>query len=261
MREKKISIVTPVFNGEKYIEECMCSIMNQHYSNYEHIIVDGGSTDNTLSIIKKYKNKYNLTYISEKDNGMYDAIVKGFKMSSGEILAWLNSDDIYMPWAFSVMNACINGKTEWCTGLEAHQNENGILYYVSNQRGYVQKWIKNGLYGPCLEFIQQESTFWSRRLWDRCNSSCISKYKLCGDFLLWKQFANETKLYSVNTVISCFRYHDGQLSQNLKKYFREAGFEKSTSIKKYYYKILNLLYETLKLNKNMIKLDKFLNIM
>ena len=93
----KVSIVTACYNSEKYIEDCIKSIMRQTYDNVEHIIVDGGSTDGTLDIIKKYENQYNMRWISEKDNGMYDAITKGFRMASGEIYAWLNSDDMYMP--------------------------------------------------------------------------------------------------------------------------------------------------------------------
>lgn len=70
----KNTIVTAVYNGEKYIEECIKSIMNQTYQNFEHIIMDGGSTDNTLEIAKKYEKLYNVKIYSRKDNGMYDAM-------------------------------------------------------------------------------------------------------------------------------------------------------------------------------------------
>lgn len=95
--EKKISIVTPVFNAEKYIERNIRSVMNQNYTNYEHIVVDGGSTDNTLDVAGKYKDRYPMVLISEKDNGMYDAICKGFNIATGNIFAWLNADDTYYP--------------------------------------------------------------------------------------------------------------------------------------------------------------------
>ena len=99
----RISIVTPTFNSEEYLETCILSIRNQHYENLEHIIVDGGSTDSTLEIIRKYELDYPLRWISEPDDGMYDAINKGFSMSSGDILAWLNSDDFYFPWTCEVV--------------------------------------------------------------------------------------------------------------------------------------------------------------
>jgi glycosyltransferase involved in cell wall biosynthesis len=87
------TIVTPVYNGEKYISKTIESIINQTYQNFDYIIVDGLSKDNTLQKIISYK-KYITKIISEKDNGMYDAISKGFSFSRGKYLLWLNSDDI-----------------------------------------------------------------------------------------------------------------------------------------------------------------------
>lgn len=90
----KVSVITVTFNSENTIEETLLSVFSQNYKNVEYIIVDGGSTDNTLSIIKKYFNKIS-HIISKKDKGMYDAINKGIKLSSGDIIHILNSDDIY----------------------------------------------------------------------------------------------------------------------------------------------------------------------
>lgn len=93
----KISVITATYNSDKTLESTIISILNQTFSGYEYIIIDGGSTDNTLSIIKKYKKKFNgrLKYISEKDNGLYDAINKGINLSQGDIIGILNSDDFY----------------------------------------------------------------------------------------------------------------------------------------------------------------------
>lgn len=98
-----ISIVTPTYNSEQYLEDCIQSIMKQRYKDYEHIVVDGGSSDGTIDILKKYENQYPLRWISEKDRGMYDAIRKGFKMARGDIFCWLNSDDMFMPWTLQVV--------------------------------------------------------------------------------------------------------------------------------------------------------------
>jgi len=88
----KVSIVTPSFNQGKYIEETIKSVVNQTYKNIEHIIIDNESDDGTIEILKKYRH---LKWLSEKDKGQTNAINKGIKMSSGEIIAWLNSDDLY----------------------------------------------------------------------------------------------------------------------------------------------------------------------
>ena len=88
----KLSIVTPSLNQGKYIEETILSVRNQKYPNYEHIIIDGGSTDETVNIVKKYPN---ITFVYEKDNGMTDAINKGLRIASGEYIGWINSDDYY----------------------------------------------------------------------------------------------------------------------------------------------------------------------
>jgi glycosyltransferase involved in cell wall biosynthesis len=89
--------VTPSYNKGRFIEETILSVKNQTYPKIEHIVIDGGSTDGTLDILKKYSDS--LIWISEPDRGQSDAINKGWRMSNGEILGWLNSDDTYMPWA------------------------------------------------------------------------------------------------------------------------------------------------------------------
>src|SRR6218665_2201901 len=94
MNFPKISIVTPVFNRVEYLEQTILSVIDQGYPNLEYIVIDGGSTDGTLEIIKKYEDRI-FYWTSEPDNGMYDAINKGFKKASGQIMAWINSDDLY----------------------------------------------------------------------------------------------------------------------------------------------------------------------
>ena len=103
MKGNKISIITVTKNSEKFLEKNILSVNNQFYKNYEHIIIDGGSTDKTLNIIHKHRKKIKY-FISEKDKGLYDAMNKGIKYCSGDIIGILNSDDIYYKNALKIVN-------------------------------------------------------------------------------------------------------------------------------------------------------------
>src|SRR5215203_4153623 len=92
----KITIVTPSFNQSDYLEETIVSVLSQNYPNLEYILIDGGSTDQSLDIIQKYKSSFTY-WVSEKDSGQSEALNKGLRRATSEILTWLNSDDVYMP--------------------------------------------------------------------------------------------------------------------------------------------------------------------
>jgi len=224
----KISIVTPVYNCEDYIEKCILSIKNQTYHDFEHIIVDGGSTDNTLKIIKKYEGTYNMKYVSEKDNGMYDAICKGFKMATGDIFAWLNADDMYQKNALEIMNKVVSkGLAKWCTGYPVIYDERDAIINFQNHRQISYRFLmKRGYYGFGGCSIQQESTFWTRELWEKAKGEDIRQYKLAGDFILWKKFAQYEDIRFLDVIISGFRKHSGQKSEDRSAYRAEIGKEK-----------------------------------
>ena len=99
----KISVITVVLNNKNTIEETINSVLNQKYSNLEYIIIDGGSTDGTLEIINKYKEQI-YYFKSEKDLGIYDAFNKGLKIASGDLIGFINSDDIYTENCFKILN-------------------------------------------------------------------------------------------------------------------------------------------------------------
>lgn len=222
---KKITVVTAVYNGSEYIEDCIQSIMNQTYKNFEHIIMDGGSTDNTVEIAKKYESLYNVKVYSKKDKGMYDAIANGFDLATGDIYCWLNSDDMLMPWAFEVMQKVISETdAQWCMGFPTYWCGNNVNRCQFRISAYTRWAIKKGLHdGRILPFIQQESTFWTRDLWEKSRGEIIRNYKIAGDFQLWKNFANYVPLYKVNSTISGFRQHEGQKSEDKNKYYAEIG--------------------------------------
>jgi len=218
-----VSIVTPTYNSEEYLEQNIESIINQTYGNIEHIIIDGGSTDGTIEIIEEFDKDYDIKWISEPDDGMYDAIEKGFDIASGTIYAWLNSDDMYLPWAVEIaVEHLTNDGVEWITGHPAHWNEDGILYYVNPLRPHFRrKWIKRGWYhGGGLGWMQQESMFWTAELWDK-KGGFPEDAGLAGDYYLWMKFAERSDIKQVGTVISGFREHDNQLTDDMDNYSSE----------------------------------------
>lgn len=225
-KHPQVTIVTVCYNSEKYIEECILSVLRQTYDNVEHIIVDGGSTDATLSIIKKYEDRYNMRWISEKDNGMYDAITKGFKMASGDIYAWLNSDDMYMPWACEIVATVMeNTDVRWVTGIPCHYNERGVLHNIPRITPvFPQRFIAKGyMDGRIATFLEQESMFWSKELWEE-HGHIINKYKAAGDYHLWRAFAKSQPLYTIDSILAGFRIHAGQKSSDRIKYYSEIDY-------------------------------------
>ena len=122
-----ISIITVVLNGEKYLEECILSLHAQQFDNYEHIIIDGGSKDNTLQIINKYEDKIDY-WCQKKDKGLYDAFNLGMKLSRGDYIGFLNSDDIFTPNALSHLNKYIHSYREKDFIFGAVKKHWGVLH-------------------------------------------------------------------------------------------------------------------------------------
>lgn len=154
----KISIITPSYNQGKYIERTILSVLNQGYPNLEYLIIDGGSTDNTLDILKSYSTR--IKFISEKDKGQSNAINKGIKMSTGEIIAYLNSDDTYQEGTLKKVAKYfhINQEAILIYGRARHIDENDhyLEDYPTLRSDY------DSLHGPCG--ICQPSVFWRRQL-------------------------------------------------------------------------------------------------
>lgn len=184
--------------------------------------MDGGSTDNSLAIIKKYEGDI-VYWESETDKGMYDAINKGFSRSSGDIMCWINSDDVlwegslfYVAEAFKCKR-----KIQWLQGYPSVINENGKLVYqrdpvYSKYHFYLLRYIKN------FTFIQQESTFWSRSLWEKAGSALSLDLSLAADFELWMRFFEIEKLYCTKQQLGAFRIREGQKSGDKETYLKQA---------------------------------------
>jgi glycosyltransferase involved in cell wall biosynthesis len=221
MEWPRISIVTPVFNQVQFLEQTIQSVIGQHYPNLEYVIVDGGSSDGTLDIIRKYE-KQLTRWISEKDNGMYDALQKGFNGTTGEIMLWINSDDILHPGALeTVAEVFTKFKTiDWITGLNTVIDERGRL-----ARAYpARRFSKFHFLTFDFQYIQQESTVWRRSLWDKAGGRLDTSSRLAGDFELWLRFIQLRPLYTCNLLIGGFRRRQDQLSYVFaNKYVDEAS--------------------------------------
>ncbi len=199
----KISIVTPSFNMAGYIEDTILSVIGQQYPNLEYIIIDGGSTDGTVEIIKKYE-KWITYWVSEPDKGMYEAIQKGFSRTTGEIMAYINSDDKYHPNAFFSVAAIFSSMedVEWILGRATFYNDEGTIVDVKDLR----RWSKFNYYLGDYKWIQQESIFWRRPLWLKAGGKINTELKYAGDYELWLRFFKFAKLYSAETVFAGFRF-------------------------------------------------------
>lgn len=233
----KFSIVTPSYNSRRFISETIESVISQHGDfEIEYIIKDGGSDDGTLDIIRRYEqkiksselihncNKVMIKLLSGKDNGMYDAINKGFAVATGDIYAWINSDDIYLPGAF---NAVVKVFKEhhgirWLKGITSYITESSTIYDAGRCYLYNQKWIQKGIYGVDAYFIQQDSVFWHAGLW-KSIGGIDSSLRLAGDYDLWRKFAEKTCLFTLKAYLSCFRNTEGQLSKDKAAYRLECA--------------------------------------
>ena len=229
MDHPKISIVTPSLNQGEFLERTIRSVLDQNYPNLEYIIIDGGSTDNSIEIIKKYE-KHLKYWVSEPDSGMYDALRKGFEKSTGELIAWNNSDEMYQAGSFFTVAEIFSTLNEvnWLQGQPTHFDNKGRTVAVL----LLRKWSKYNFYSGDFKWIQQESTFWRRSLWEKAGSRINTELKYAGDLELWLRFFRHEKLFVTSALIGGFRIRNAdQLSlTNFDAYINEA--EKCIALEK-----------------------------
>ena len=230
MTPLKISVVTPCYNSGRFLRRTIESILGQNYENLEYILQDGGSTDETPFILDEYSSR--VTHCaSEPDKGQYDAINKGFAHATGEVMAWLNADDIYLQGTLPLIGKIFEQfpQIKWLTTrYPLIINENDMLIKIGvipgfNMHGFLCGDNLTAMGWEGTNFIQQESTFWRRSLWEQAGGYVDSELQFAADFELWARFFQHEELYAMDVPLACFRKHGAQkTSTNLQKYLEEA---------------------------------------
>jgi glycosyltransferase involved in cell wall biosynthesis len=200
----RISIVTPSLNQGAYIEENIKSVLKQKYPNFEHIIIDGGSTDDTIDILKKYDH---LIWVSRKDGGQSEAINRGFKMARGEIIGWLNSDDCYEPnTLFTVvkeLNRAGNRNVVFGDCYAIDEKGNRIGYFKGNLP-HPKDWLK---YWEKEYRIPQPSVFFYREVLSRTGYLDEDIHYVMDDEF-WLRIREHYQFHYINKPLACARIHN-----------------------------------------------------
>jgi len=203
----RVSIITPSFNQGQFIEKTILSVLCQDYQNLEYIVVDGLSNDETGSILRSYK-KYIDVVIIEKDDGQSDALNKGFKLATGDILAYLNSDDCYAD--ATVISKVVNHFTtqngvDVVYGRREMIDENGYFTYCFPYSPF----SKHHLY--LADYIPQECAFWGRDIFEKAGPYVSCEFDFAMDYELWLRFLEyDAKFISIDEVFGLFRHYASQ---------------------------------------------------
>ena len=219
MSKPLISIVTPSFNQGHFIEQTLLSIKGQSYSNIEHIVADGGSTDGTHDILKRYEGTYNMRWSSEPDTGMYNAINKGFAQAKGDIFAYLNTDDTYMPWSVEV--AVDNFTKHPDVGL-AH---GGMLQATTDHSQLLRLQLPvkvNAL--KTGHPLWQPAVFWRREVYQKIDGF-NEELTYMGDVDFWRRAILFFNVLDIEEIMAIEYSHDKRFSVVNRRYMEKERQE------------------------------------
>jgi carbamoyltransferase len=222
---QKISIVTPSYQQGAFIERTINSVLNQEYKNLEYFIQDGGSKDNTVEVIQSYEEKI-AGWRSEEDNGQSQAINRGFQNASGEIMAWINSDDLLLPDTLAIVADYFN-----------HHPGVDVVYgnrlLIDENDMEIGRWIMPGHDGKVLswvDYVPQETMFWRRRIWDKVGGQIDESLHFAMDWDLLVRFREAGANFAhIPRFLGAFRVHDRQKTSAA---INEVGYQEMDQIRK-----------------------------
>ena len=222
----RITVVTPNLNGAAFLEQTILSVSGQDYPNLEYIVVDGGSTDASLDILQRHSHRIS-HLIQGPDRNLYDAVARGFDAATGDILAWLNSDDLYEPGALH----------RAAEAFRSHP-ERQVIYFNSSilkdgwrlqnrpQRPAGYQELMSG------HILYQESVFFTRAAYQSVGGLDRIHFRLAGDYDLWLRLAARHPFHFIPATAACFRIRPGQLSGNPAQYQREMEVARLLAIQR-----------------------------
>ena len=215
IKRPSISIVTCSYQQGRYLDATMRSVLDQHYDNLEYIVIDGASKDSSVAIIEQYAAKLGY-WVSERDGGQTEALIKGFNHASGDIQGWLCSDDLLLP-----------GTLETVGRFFAEHPEVDAVYGDSlwiDGSGHYLKPKKEMRFSRLAflydhNYISQPSMFWRKRLYDKVGG-LDTRFNLAMDADLWERFSRQTKIVHIPAYLSCMRYYPEQKTRSLSGHAR-----------------------------------------
>jgi len=229
MSSVKVSVVTPTYNQESFIEKTIRSVLSQEGDfELEYIVIDGGSTDRTTKLLKKCKR---IKWISEADQGQSDAVNKGFKMAQGDIFGWLNSDDLYEEGALAAIAGLYQkDRFKWCFGKSWNIDEEGreIRKVITRYKNFESRhYSRRRLLTK--DFIPQPAVFISRSAFEETGFLDL-KYDYAMDYDYWLRLASRYPPLYIDRYLAKFRWHRTSKSKNN---YRKAALEAYRIAKKH----------------------------
>lgn len=206
----KVSIITPSYNQGKFIEKTLLSVLCQNYPNIEYIVVDGNSSDGTIEILEYYRDFIDHLII-EPDRGQSDALNKGFRLATGDILAYLNSDDVYADQnvVSTVIKYFQETKADVVYGCRKFISEDGYQTNFHPYREYSKEYL------VWTDYIPQECVFWGRDIFRKAGEWINEEFDFAMDYELWFRFLeHDARFYAAPETFGFFRYYPDQKSNS-----------------------------------------------